>query len=157
MAFVLPLTYFALRRRVLTPGFQSVPLYGLLAVLIGAQGALGWYMVKSGLEEELTVKPGAVARVSQYRLAAHLTLALLLYVGMLSSGLKVRMDWKWANKGIWSGLRAAEATAEPWKEVLHKGASVRRFRAGALALGGLVFLTAFSGMNTSLSACVNPF
>ena len=49
------------------------------------QGLYGWYMVKSGLQE----KPGTegVARVSQYRLAGHLSLALILYSSMLFSGL----------------------------------------------------------------------
>jgi cytochrome c oxidase assembly protein subunit 15 len=43
----------------------------LLLVLGGAQGALGWYMVKSGLADRTDV--------SQYRLAAHLTLAAAIY------------------------------------------------------------------------------
>lgn len=45
---------------------------GLLPLLVGAQGALGWYMVSSGLSERTDV--------SQYRLAAHLGLALVIYV-----------------------------------------------------------------------------
>ena len=36
-----------------------------------AQGALGWYMVKSGLADRVSV--------SQYRLVAHLALALAIY------------------------------------------------------------------------------
>jgi cytochrome c oxidase assembly protein subunit 15 len=43
----------------------------LLLALGGAQGALGWYMVKSGLADRTDV--------SQYRLAAHLTLAAAMY------------------------------------------------------------------------------
>jgi len=39
------------------------------------QGALGWYMVKSGLVDN--------PRVSQYRLTAHLGLAFLIYAAML--------------------------------------------------------------------------
>ena len=42
-----------------------------LPVLTAAQGALGWYMVSSGLSERTDV--------SQYRLVAHLGLALLIY------------------------------------------------------------------------------
>lgn len=42
-----------------------------LPVLVGAQGALGWYMVASGLSERTSVSP--------YRLVAHLSLALLIY------------------------------------------------------------------------------
>ena len=42
-----------------------------LLILVGAQGALGWYMVSSGLVERTSVSP--------YRLVAHLSLALLIY------------------------------------------------------------------------------
>ncbi len=44
----------------------------LLPLLALAQGALGWYMVASGLQERISVSP--------YRLAAHLTLAAVLWV-----------------------------------------------------------------------------
>ncbi len=43
----------------------------LIFLLGGLQGALGWYMVKSGLVDRVDV--------SQYRLAAHLGLAVLLF------------------------------------------------------------------------------
>lgn len=43
------------------------------------QGLLGWYMVKSGLEKERFKEPSDVPRVSQYRLAAHLGTAFVLY------------------------------------------------------------------------------
>lgn len=42
------------------------------------QGLLGWYMVKSGLDEEKISKT-QIPRVSQYRLAAHLGSAFTLY------------------------------------------------------------------------------
>src|SRR5467141_3402054 len=48
------------------------------AVIFGLgalQGALGWYMVKSGLVDN--------PRVSQYRLTEHLGLAFLIYAAML--------------------------------------------------------------------------
>ena len=44
-------------------------------VLGGLQGLLGWYMVKSGLVE--------IPHVSQYRLTAHLGLAISIYLYML--------------------------------------------------------------------------
>ena len=50
-------------------------------VLGGAQGVLGWYMVRSGLVDE--------PRVSQYRLAAHLSLAVVIYVYLLALALQV--------------------------------------------------------------------
>ena len=52
-------------RRELFPRLASLPL------LVGAQGALGWYMVSSGLAERTSVSP--------YRLVAHLSLALLIF------------------------------------------------------------------------------
>ena len=55
------------------------------SLLLGFQGFLGWYMVKSGLNEP--VKETDVPRVSQYRLAAHLGSAFLLYTGFLWTSL----------------------------------------------------------------------
>jgi cytochrome c oxidase assembly protein subunit 15 len=46
-----------------------------LFILLGLQGALGWYMVKSGLVDRVDV--------SQYRLAAHLTLATVFFAATL--------------------------------------------------------------------------
>merc|ERR1712168_48167 len=59
---------------------------GIFASLIGLQGLLGWYMVKSGLEDRFTPH-GDVPRVSQYRLAAHLGSAFALYTLFLWNGL----------------------------------------------------------------------
>ena len=71
-AFLLPLLWFAARGRI------GRPLTWKLAVIFalgGLQGAMGWYMVQSGLVDD--------PRVSQYRLAAHLGMALLIYAAML--------------------------------------------------------------------------
>src|SRR5438093_5975377 len=71
-AFLLPLLWFALRRRI--PRGLTWKLGGIFA--LGAlQGALGWYMVQSGLVDN--------PRVSQYRLTAHLGIAFLIYAAML--------------------------------------------------------------------------
>ncbi len=64
--FLLPFVYFLVRRAIPKPFILKV---AALFVLGGAQGALGWFMVMSGLTD-----PSRVA-VSQYRLAAHLALA----------------------------------------------------------------------------------
>ena len=56
-------------------------------MLPGAQAALGWYMVRSGLEEPVT--DDAVPRVSYYRLAAHLSTVLALSGGMFATALSV--------------------------------------------------------------------
>jgi cytochrome c oxidase assembly protein subunit 15 len=67
LAFALPLAWFTWRRRL--PALARRRVWLLLA-LMGAQGAMGWYMVKSGLS--------ARTEVSQYRLAAHLGVALVI-------------------------------------------------------------------------------
>jgi len=70
--FLLPFLYF-LARRMLTP--QLIPRLAMAFVLGGLQGLLGWYMVKSGLIDQ--------PHVSQYRLTAHLSLALIIYCYLL--------------------------------------------------------------------------
>jgi len=68
LAFALPFLWFVVTKRV--RGALAWRLGALLA-LVGLQGALGWYMVSSGLVDRTDV--------SQYRLAAHLGLALFIY------------------------------------------------------------------------------
>lgn len=72
VVFLLPYLYW-LGRRKLPPRLRW-PLAGLF-VLGGLQGALGWFMVQSGLVDSPMVSP--------IRLTAHLSLALLLYVLLL--------------------------------------------------------------------------
>ena len=67
LAFALPLAWFAIRRAI--PKGYGWKLVGLL-LLGGAQGVLGWYMVKSGLADRTDV--------SHFRLSAHLLLALAI-------------------------------------------------------------------------------
>ena len=137
IAFVVPLAHFAIRRRLTA----SLPLQlTSMAFLLGAQGALGWYMVKSGLEDSLMDTPGAVPRVSQYRLAAHLGTALVLYAGMFWTGISILKDWKYAKTGAWAGL----SDGRQWEKVL-QNPIVRRFKTQSSVLLGLVFLTALSG------------
>jgi heme a synthase len=72
VAFAVPLIYFTLTRRI----ERSLwPRLLVLFILGGAQGALGWYMVASGLVDRVDV--------SQYRLAAHLTLAALIFAALI--------------------------------------------------------------------------
>lgn len=81
VVFALPLIFFATRgllpRRV-WPALAAITLLG------GAQGALGWFMVQSGLVDE--------PRVSPLRLTAHLTLAFALFAGLVSLALDLRSD-----------------------------------------------------------------
>jgi heme a synthase len=75
-AFLLPFLYFLARGSVRGP--MAARLWGLF-VLGGLQGALGWFMVQSGLSQRTDV--------SQYRLAAHLLLASLLLAALLWTAL----------------------------------------------------------------------
>ncbi|VDM54813.1 unnamed protein product [Angiostrongylus costaricensis] len=75
IVFLLPCIYFwargyfpaTMKRRML-----------IVAALIVAQGGIGWWMVKSGLDPSKNSE-ASVPRVSQYRLATHLSLAFVLY------------------------------------------------------------------------------
>ncbi|HSD99617.1 MAG TPA: COX15/CtaA family protein [Burkholderiales bacterium] len=72
VAFLLPLLYFLWRRALAPP--LAWKLGGIF--LLGAlQGAMGWFMVMSGLVDD--------PRVSHYRLTAHLALAFAIYAAML--------------------------------------------------------------------------
>ena len=79
LAFGLPLLFFWLAGRI--PQGYSLPLLGLLA-LGGVQGIIGWWMVTSGLVDN--------PAVSQYRLATHLSVALLILVLLLWTALNLR-------------------------------------------------------------------
>jgi cytochrome c oxidase assembly protein subunit 15 len=72
VAFAGPFVWFLVCGRL--PRRLVPPLSGIL--LLGfAQGGLGWYMVESGLADRI--------EVSQYRLVAHLALALAIYAAIL--------------------------------------------------------------------------
>jgi cytochrome c oxidase assembly protein subunit 15 len=72
VAFAGPFVWFLARRRLSRP---MVPWLAGILLLGFAQGALGWYMVESGLADRV--------EVSQYRLVAHLALALAIYAAIL--------------------------------------------------------------------------
>ena len=57
-----------------------LPRLGLLFVLGGLQGAVGWFMVASGFLPDTTA-------VSPYRLVIHLALAFTLYAAIVWTGL----------------------------------------------------------------------
>ncbi len=76
VAFALPLIWFAARRAI--PAGYGWRLVALLA-LGGLQGAIGWWMVKSGLSVRTDV--------SHYRLAVHLLTALFIIGGLIWTAL----------------------------------------------------------------------
>lgn len=105
-----------------------------ISSLIGFQGVLGWWMVKSGLKDDLFA-PGSHPRVSQYRLTAHLGTAFICYTAMLWNGLSILRDHK---------LLADPVAAEKTLSIL-RSPELMVFRRSVAGLAVLVFCTAMSG------------
>ena len=131
MSFVLPTIYLAARRKV-TPK-MAVNLLGISA-LIGFQGIIGWWMVKSGLKDDLFA-PGSHPRVSQYRLTTHLATAFVCYSWMLVSGIAVLRTHRWL-KDPTAALKATQAMSH---------ANLAPLRRSVYAVAALTFVTAMSG------------
>jgi len=106
----------------LTPAIKKRVL--LAGGLLGFQGLLGWYMVKSGLDHNNFLGPSDVPRVSQYRLAAHLSSAVVLYSFLF-----------WNAKEI---LRPAFKFTKVTPEML-------KFRKLVISSKALAFITLVSG------------
>jgi cytochrome c oxidase assembly protein subunit 15 len=111
VAFAIPFAAFLFQHRI--ERALAVRL-GVVFLLGAAQGLLGWWMVQSGLE-------GARVAVSQYRLAAHLGLAILLFGYVLWTAFEV------------IGAQRTGVAALP------------RFRAWALAFAGVLFIQMLLG------------
>ena len=79
--FLLPFLWLLATRKIER---KLAPRLVIMFLLGGAQGALGWWMVKSGLTHRVDV--------SQYRLTAHLGLATLIYGYMM-----------WTALALWRG------------------------------------------------------
>ena len=117
-AYALPFLYFWLRGQL--PRRLAWPLAGIFA-LGAAQGLLGWYMVESGLADRV--------EVSQYRLVAHLALALAIYALTLWIALglfverpraEVAAGWRRGAEGV-IGLVALTIVAGGFVAGLHAG------------------------------------
>ncbi|MDM7955869.1 COX15/CtaA family protein [Blastomonas sp.] len=79
VAFALPFAYFAIRRAIPTSyGWRLTALFALG----GLQGAVGWWMVTSGLSERTDV--------SHFRLAVHLLNALFIMAGLIWTALDLK-------------------------------------------------------------------
>lgn len=95
----LPAIYFFARKAVSPVLAKRI---GLLLLMGGTQGLVGWWMVKSGLEvinsnlvfflnsPQETKDNSTIPRVSPYRLAAHLTSAFAIYSILLWTTLSIR-------------------------------------------------------------------
>jgi heme a synthase len=108
---LVPLLVFLVTGRIRRDEFWR---YFAVPIGVGLQGALGWYMVKSGLSVRTSV--------SQYRLTAHLALAVLIYGYVV-----------WLAASHWPAARTALRPEN------------RKWRPVALALVGLVFVTLLAG------------
>ena len=96
VVFAVPFVWFAVTRRI------DQRLFAILSGLFllgGLQGGIGWYMVSSGLADRTDV--------SQYRLALHLGVALLIYVCLLST-----VFWLRRGRAAWSRDTAG------WRRIL---------------------------------------
>jgi len=112
LAFLLPLIVLAARRMI--PAGYGWRLGAIFALICG-QGALGWYMVSSGVgETDLT-------DVSHFRLSAHLLTALFLLAGLVWTARDLRM-------------LARDPAARP-----------ARLTAGAAFVGGVLFIQLLLG------------
>lgn len=131
ITFLLPTAYFVVRRRVSkNMAWRLVGICGL----IGFQGGIGWWMVKSGLKDDL-FDQGKHPRVSQYRLAAHLGTAFVAYLAMLWNGLAILRE----NRLLKNPAEGAELLKQLQRPEL------RAFKRLVGALSALVFVTAMSG------------
>ena len=81
LVFLIPFVVFTLRGAIPRP---LIPRMIVLFALGGVQGAVGWYMVRSGLVDRVDV--------SQYRLALHLGLAVLIFALVIWTWLDLRAD-----------------------------------------------------------------
>ncbi len=111
LAFLAPLAWFALRGRI---DRRLAKRLGLLFLLGGLQGGIGWFMVASGFAADSTA-------VSPYRLVIHLAMALTLYAAI-----------------FWTALSLWHAPPEP--PVAASGPGLRRLTVATCASVGLTIL-----------------
>lgn len=126
IVFGVPLLYFAAKGAL--KGRGALQLRLAAALLLGAgQGALGWYMVKSGLDHQLTER-SEKATVSPYRLASHLTMAFTIFSVLLATAFRLQL----ATLSL--------------PEVVHAGVQSTTLLPGLAKLSlGTMFVTAVSG------------
>ncbi|EDN09912.1 cytochrome c oxidase assembly protein [Histoplasma capsulatum] len=131
LSFILPAAFFVATKKVSKP--MSLRLLGI-GGLIGFQGFIGWWMVKSGLKDDLFA-PGSHPRVSQYRLTTHLGTAFLCYTAMLWNGLAILRS----NRLLKDPVKGMEIL----NDLRHPKLSIFRKSVAGLAL--LAFTTVISG------------
>ena len=138
LTFVLPAAYFIACGKVSRRFAWTL---GGIGLLIGFQGFLGWWMVKSGLKREELIAQDGVPRVSQYRLAAHLGTAFGVYSIMILLGLSVLRKNRFIRMDSLARIKLVESLST--KEV-------KRFRGKTIGLLHMIFVTVLSGVPVSL-------
>ena len=115
LVFFVGVAWFAVRRQIPRGyGWRLAALF----VLGGLQGAVGWFMVMSGLEGRTEVSP--------YRLSAHLLFALFLFAALIWTALDLRnRDTRPSRLTGWAAIALGTVAIQ-----LLFGAWVAGFRAG---------------------------
>ena len=131
VVFLLPFLWFLWRRWV--DRRLAVALAGIFA-LGAVQGAVGWWMVASGLAERVSV--------SQYRLAFHLTLACMIYVAVVWTADRLMAPAR-ALRG--RGVDAFSGRDEAARAAASDAPLPRRFGIAAGALLALVIAQIYLG------------
>lgn len=121
LVFGVPMLWFLVRRRV--RGVRLARLIGVFA-LGGLQGAVGWWMVKSGLVD--------IPRVSPYRLATHLLFAVAILGALVWLALD-ELDTRRAAIASTSARRVARALLVAIVVTLTWGALMAGLHAGLVA------------------------
>ena len=142
VAFAVPLAYFVARRRIGAPLARRL---GVMFTLGGAQGAIGWWMVRSGLHEKtMTVTEKGTAHVHPRRLATHLSMAFLLYTLLLDTALG-QMPSSAAAAAARGAHFDAMLKALPEASASAARAAARNVRLGAIVVSGSVATTIVFG------------
>jgi heme a synthase len=143
VAYAVPLVWFWLRGRL--PRQLLPALLGILALGF-CQGLLGWYMVESGLAGRV--------EVSQYRLVAHLALALAIYSLILWTALGLVRGSALVSAGL-------DAPAHPplarRRGRVREGASWRRASEAVILLIGLTIAAGGFVAGTRAGLIYNTF
>lgn len=129
VVFGVPLVALAVARRI--PATLG-PRLGLLLGMGATQGAIGWWMVKSGLKHE-NFNEYQVPRVSPYRLATHLTGAWAIYSVLVWTGMDV----------LRAGFKAPPITSPAHSAAL--STALTSLRAPTLLATTLLAITTVSG------------
>jgi len=137
LAFMMPWAYFAVRGRI--PAGYHGRMVTLFA-MGGTQGLVGWWMVKSGLDDNRRGDRHEI-RVSPYRLAAHLGMAVATYGTLVYTGLGIL--------SVPNDAAAASASSKLQQLAQNLSSSAmahaRKLRIGSVGVTGLTFATILSG------------